>query len=144
MAAAPRKCSPISARFSRLAGGGACQLELGDPSSLFTEKLECRSRCLVVHPINPRYLIPVTEVVTAPWTSPEVVARTRDLLISVGQAPIGMKREVDAPHTDRPTPVDQRGCLDWKEGIAPTRPSLPTGVTAYHGLLGKKFGRRLS
>ncbi len=63
--------------------------------SLFTENLAGRSRCLVVHPINPPYLIPAAEVVPAPWTSPEVVERTRDLLISVGQAPIVMKRELD-------------------------------------------------
>jgi len=63
--------------------------------SLFTESLAGRSRCLVVHPINPPYLIPAAEVVPAPWTSPEVVERTRDLLVSVGQAPIVMKRELD-------------------------------------------------
>ena len=63
--------------------------------SLFTEKLPGRHRCLVVHPINPPYLIPAAEVVPAPWTSPEVVARARDFLIAAGQAPIVMKRELD-------------------------------------------------
>ncbi len=37
--------------------------------SLFTETLAGRERCLVVHPINPPYLIPAAEVVPAPWTS---------------------------------------------------------------------------
>jgi L-gulonate 3-dehydrogenase len=63
--------------------------------SHFTEALAGRSRCLVVHPINPPYLIPAAEVVPAPWTSPAVVERTRDLLVSCGQAPIVMKRELD-------------------------------------------------
>jgi L-gulonate 3-dehydrogenase len=63
--------------------------------SLFTEKLAGRHRCLVVHPLNPPYLIPAAEVVPAPWTSPEVVARTRDFLVAVGQAPLVMKRELD-------------------------------------------------
>jgi 3-hydroxyacyl-CoA dehydrogenase len=63
--------------------------------SLFTEGLPGRRRCLVVHPINPPYLIPAAEVVPAPWTSPEVVERTRALLVSAGQAPIVMKRELD-------------------------------------------------
>jgi 3-hydroxyacyl-CoA dehydrogenase len=63
--------------------------------SLFTEKLPGRHRCLVVHPINPPYLIPAAEVVPAPWTSPEVVARTRDFLLATGQAPIVMKRELE-------------------------------------------------
>ena len=36
--------------------------------SAFTEALSRRARCLVVHPINPPYLIPAAEVVPAPWT----------------------------------------------------------------------------
>ncbi len=63
--------------------------------SKFTETLKGRQRCLVVHPINPPYLIPAAEVVPAPWTSPEVVERTRAFLTAAGQAPIVMKRELD-------------------------------------------------
>jgi L-gulonate 3-dehydrogenase len=63
--------------------------------SFFTEYLPRRHRCLVIHPINPPYLIPAAEVVPAPWTSPEVVERARTFLLAVGQAPIVMKREVD-------------------------------------------------
>jgi 3-hydroxyacyl-CoA dehydrogenase len=63
--------------------------------SKFTEALAGRHRCLVAHPINPPYLVPATEVVPAPWTSPEIVERTRALLVSAGQAPIVMKRELD-------------------------------------------------
>ena len=48
-----------------------------------------------MHPINPPYLIPAAEVVPAPWTSAEVVERTRAFLIAAGQAPIVMKRELD-------------------------------------------------
>ena len=63
--------------------------------SAFTEGLAGRARCLVVHPINPPYLIPAAEVVPAPWTDPAVVARTRDFLRAAGQAPIVMTRELD-------------------------------------------------
>ena len=63
--------------------------------SLFTKDLPGRGRCLVVHPINPPYLIPATEVVPAPWTSERVIEQTRDFLLSVGQTPIVMKRELD-------------------------------------------------
>jgi 3-hydroxyacyl-CoA dehydrogenase len=63
--------------------------------SRFTEGLPGRHRCLVVHPINPPYLIPAAEVVPAPWTSPEVVERTRRFLLAAGQAPIVMQRELD-------------------------------------------------
>jgi L-gulonate 3-dehydrogenase len=63
--------------------------------SLFTEHLPHRHRCLVIHPINPPYLIPAAEVVPAPWTAPEIVERTRAFLVAAGQAPIVMKRELD-------------------------------------------------
>lgn len=63
--------------------------------SKFTEHLTNRHRCLVVHPINPPYLIPAAEVVPAPWTSPDVVERTRAFLLAAGHAPIVMKRELD-------------------------------------------------
>jgi L-gulonate 3-dehydrogenase len=63
--------------------------------SAFTDHVANRQRCLVVHPINPPYLIPAAEVVPAPWTSPETVERARDFLISAGHAPLVMKRELD-------------------------------------------------
>jgi L-gulonate 3-dehydrogenase len=63
--------------------------------SLFTEALAGRQRCLVVHPINPPYLIPAAEIVPAPWTDAAVVEKTRDLMAAAGQAPIVMKRELD-------------------------------------------------
>nr|MBA3518149.1 3-hydroxyacyl-CoA dehydrogenase [Hyphomicrobiales bacterium] len=63
--------------------------------SRFTEELAGRERCLVVHPINPPYLVPAAEIVPSPWTSPDVVERTRTFLVSAGHAPIVMKREID-------------------------------------------------
>ncbi|MGH6796812.1 MAG: 3-hydroxyacyl-CoA dehydrogenase [Roseiarcus sp.] len=63
--------------------------------SAFTENLKGRARCLVVHPINPPYLVPAAELVPAPWTDPAVVERTAKLLRSAGHAPIIMKREID-------------------------------------------------
>jgi L-gulonate 3-dehydrogenase len=63
--------------------------------SAFTENLKGRARCLVIHPINPPYLIPAVEVVPAPWTDPAVVERAATFLRSAGHAPIVMKRELD-------------------------------------------------
>ena len=63
--------------------------------SAFTEHLKGRARCLVVHPINPPFLVPATEIVPAPWTSPQVVERARLLMLDIGQAPIVMKREIN-------------------------------------------------
>jgi L-gulonate 3-dehydrogenase len=63
--------------------------------SQFTEHLAGRARCMVVHPINPPYLIPAAEIVPAPWTSSEAVERTRAFLVAAGHAPLVMKRELD-------------------------------------------------
>jgi 3-hydroxyacyl-CoA dehydrogenase len=63
--------------------------------SRFTEHLAHRQRCLVIHPINPPYLIPAAELVPAPWTTAETVERARAFLIAAGQAPIVMKRALD-------------------------------------------------
>jgi len=63
--------------------------------SAFTEFLVGRARCLVVHPLNPPYLIPAAEVVPAPWTDAGTVERTATFLREAGHAPIVMKRELD-------------------------------------------------
>ena len=63
--------------------------------SRFTEGLKGRGRCLVVHPINPPYLIPAAEVVPAPWTTMDTVERTRRFLVAAGHAPLVMKKELD-------------------------------------------------
>jgi L-gulonate 3-dehydrogenase len=43
--------------------------------------------------VNPPYLIPLVEIVPAPWTAQDVVTKTRKLLESVGQAPIVLLKE---------------------------------------------------
>ena len=63
--------------------------------SHFTKDLKGRGRCVIVHPINPPYLIPAAEVVPAPWTTHETVERTRKFLIAAGHAPLVMKKELD-------------------------------------------------
>ena len=69
----------IFARLDRLAPSrcGARQLDLGYPAVALHRELAGRHRCLVVHPINPPYLIPAVEMVPAPWTPPDIVERTR-------------------------------------------------------------------
>ena len=64
-------------------------------ASRFTEKLKTRSRCLVAHPVNPPHLVPVVELVGAPWTAPDVIERAKAIYASVGQQPIVVKREID-------------------------------------------------
>jgi L-gulonate 3-dehydrogenase len=63
-------------------------------TSLFTEDLKGRARCLVVHPVNPPYLLPLVELSPAPWTAPETVERARALMDQVGQVPVTLRREI--------------------------------------------------
>jgi L-gulonate 3-dehydrogenase len=64
------------------------------PASVFSAGLAGRARCLVAHPVNPPYLVPLVELSPAPWTAPDVVERARRLQASVGQVPIVVKREI--------------------------------------------------
>ena len=66
----------------------------GIPASQFTGNLAGRGRCLVAHPVNPPYLVPVVELCPAPWTEPAVVARARALMAAAGQVPAEVKKEV--------------------------------------------------
>jgi len=65
----------------------------GIPASEFTGNLMGRGRCLVAHPVNPPYLVPLVELVGAPWTDPAVIARTRALMDRVGQVPVVALKE---------------------------------------------------
>lgn len=64
-------------------------------TSRFSEGLKGKHRCIVAHPVNPPHVVPIVEISPAPWTSPEVVARTRALHDKVGQVAITVKKEVE-------------------------------------------------
>jgi len=67
----------------------------GIVASEFTGHLERPWRCLVAHPVNPPYLVPLVEVVPGPQTAPEVVERTMALMRQIGQKPIHVRREIE-------------------------------------------------
>ena len=64
-------------------------------ASLFTEELTGRHRCLVAHPVNLPHLVPLVELVAAPWTASETVVKAKALYAAVGQVPIVVKREIE-------------------------------------------------
>jgi len=66
----------------------------GIPASAFTETLPGRARCLVAHPVNPPYLIPLVELCPAPWTDPATVSQARELMTRAGQTPVTVAKEV--------------------------------------------------
>ena len=64
-------------------------------ASLFTEQLKGRHRCLVAHPVNPPHLVPLVELVGAPWTAPETIAAAKAFYEAVGQVPIVVRKEIE-------------------------------------------------
>ncbi len=64
------------------------------PASSFTEHVPGRARCLVAHPTNPPYLVPLVELAPAPWTSADTLARARELYERAGQTPVTLKKEI--------------------------------------------------
>ncbi|XP_041354344.1 lambda-crystallin-like [Gigantopelta aegis] len=63
------------------------------PSAL-SKDMKHRHNFLVVHPTNPPFFARAVELVPAPWTTPEVMGRTRELMVAIGQAPIVLKKEI--------------------------------------------------
>lgn len=66
----------------------------GIPASAFTEGCVHRSRFLVSHPVNPPHLVPVVELVPAPWTDPAIVPFLRAEMERFGQVPVVVNREI--------------------------------------------------
>src|SRR5579859_5903984 len=64
-------------------------------ASSFAADLPGRARCLVGHPGNPPYLIPVIEIVPAPFTDAAAVARAEALYGAAGLASVRVQREVE-------------------------------------------------
>lgn len=56
--------------------------------------LPTRDRCLIGHPGNPPYLIPVIEIVPAEFTSPAAIEATRSFYEEAGLSPVLVKEEI--------------------------------------------------
>jgi len=67
----------------------------GIRASEFSEHLKGRHRVLVAHPVNPPSVVPLVEVVPAPWTDQACVDKVRALMEAVGQQPITVRKEID-------------------------------------------------
>ncbi|XP_004680415.2 PREDICTED: lambda-crystallin homolog [Condylura cristata] len=73
-----------------LSSSSSCLL----PSKLFSGLAHVK-QCLVAHPVNPPYYLPLVELVPHPETSPETMDRTHALMRKIGQSPVRLTKEVD-------------------------------------------------
>ena len=72
-----------------------CSASSALPISQVCAELPGRARCLVAHPGNPPYLIPVIELVPATFTSPEAVERCHAQFASMGMKPVVVRKEIE-------------------------------------------------
>ena len=63
--------------------------------SRMADALRAPERFLIVHPLTPPHLLPVTELCAGPHTSVEVMTRVRGLMIELGQRPVTIHREIE-------------------------------------------------
>ncbi|KAG8148564.1 3-hydroxyacyl-CoA dehydrogenase [Burkholderia catarinensis] len=64
-------------------------------SKFVDETVPGYARCLVAHPGNPPYLVPVIEIVPAPFTSEAAASRATLLYGEAGLKPVRVKQEVE-------------------------------------------------
>ena len=64
------------------------------PVSQFSEQLDTRERCIVVHPMTPPYLVPVVEIVPAPWTAAATTDAVMQLMHDIDMTPIRLNKEI--------------------------------------------------
>ena len=67
----------------------------GIPGSAFTGDCANRSRFLIAHPVNPPHLVPVVELVQAPWTDPAIVPWLRTEMERIGQVVVVVNWEIE-------------------------------------------------
>ncbi|XP_038674157.1 lambda-crystallin homolog isoform X1 [Scyliorhinus canicula] len=64
------------------------------PSKLFTG-LKHVKQCIVAHPVNPPYYVPLVELVPHPETHTAVLEQTYALMKDIGQSPVKLAKEID-------------------------------------------------
>jgi L-gulonate 3-dehydrogenase len=87
----------LFAELDRLAGPEAILASSSSflPASSFAGGLAGRSRCLVVHPGNPPYLLRMAELVPAPFTAGASLDRAAALMQGCGLVPVRLRREIE-------------------------------------------------
>jgi len=72
-----------------------CSSTSAIPGSDFLGDIPYPERALVAHPVNPPSLIPLVELCATRWTSPEALARTRQMMAAMGMKPVTVLKEID-------------------------------------------------
>ncbi len=65
------------------------------PISAVVSAFDFRDRCLVVHPLNPPYLLRVVEIVPAEFTDEAITKQAADVMHSAGMEPLQLGSEIE-------------------------------------------------
>jgi carnitine 3-dehydrogenase len=91
------------------------------PSEFFAEAVH-PERCLVAHPFNPVYLLPLVEVVGGTQTAPKAIAAASTVYAELGMRPLHVRHEVPGFIADRLMEAMWREALHMvNDGVADTR-----------------------
>ncbi len=90
------------------------------PSEFYIEATN-PERCVVGHPFNPVYLLPLVEVLGGKQTAPETVAAAKQIYTALGMQPLQVNKEVPGFIADRLLEALWREALHLvNEGVATT------------------------
>lgn len=90
------------------------------PSAFYADAVQ-PERCLVGHPFNPVYLLPLVEVVGGERTAPEAVQAAVDIYEALGMRPLHVRKEVPGFIADRLLEALWREALHLvNDGVATT------------------------
>uniref|UniRef100_A0A8C5LY61 L-gulonate 3-dehydrogenase n=1 Tax=Leptobrachium leishanense TaxID=445787 RepID=A0A8C5LY61_9ANUR len=64
------------------------------PTKMFNG-LKHVKKCIVAHPVNPPYYVPLVELVPHPETEAATVEKTYELMKNIGQSPVKLTKETD-------------------------------------------------
>ena len=86
----------LTGEIDAIAGRGAVIASASSAitASEYAADVAGRDRCLVAHPGNPPFLLPVIEIVPAPFTSPGAAAKASSILSAAGMSPVVLHKEV--------------------------------------------------
>ena len=99
--------------------------------------LRDRTRALGTHWWNPPYLVPLVEVISTEWTSPQAIERTMTLHAQAGKKPAHVKKDVPGFIGNR-----LQHAL-WREAIALVEHGICDAETV-DAVIKAAFGRRLA
>jgi len=101
-------------------------------------------RCLIAHPWNPPYAMPLVEIVPGKRTSPEAVETTKKLMLELGRRPIVLRKEVKGHVGNRLAAALWLEAINLVTDGVVTIEDLDRAVTASIGLRWSIYGPFLS